>query len=44
MKSVESALRSVRREAFREVINVSGDVGQAPPELTKEAVGAHLKA
>jgi len=42
---VESALRKTFGEkAFKEVINVSGDVGQAPPELTKEAVGAHLKS
>ena len=42
---VESVLRKTFGEkAFKEVINVSGDVGQAPPELTKEAVGAHLKS
>jgi len=42
---VESALRKTFGEkAFKEIINVSGDVGQAPPELTKEAVGAHLKS
>jgi Fe-S cluster biogenesis protein NfuA len=42
---VESALRKTFGEkAIKEVINVSGDVGQAPPELTKEAVGAHLKS
>ena len=42
---VESALRKTFGEkAFKEVINVIGDVGQAPPELTKEAVGAHLKS
>ena len=42
---VESVLRKTFGEkAFKEVVNVSGDVGQAPPELTKEAVGAHLKS
>ncbi len=42
---VESALRKTFGEkSFKKVINVSGDVGQAPPELTKEAVGAHLKS
>jgi len=42
---VESALRKTFGEkSFKEVINVSGDVGQAPPELTKEAVEAHLKS
>ena len=26
------------------MINVNGDVGQAPPELTKDAVRDHLKS
>jgi len=42
---VESVLRKTfGDEIFKEVVNVSGDVGQAPPELTKEAVAAHLKS
>ena len=42
---VESVLRKTFGEKqFKEVINVNGDVGQAPPELTKDAVRDHLKS
>ena len=47
--TMKGEVRSVLRKTFgekqfKEVINVNGDVGQAPPELTKDAVRDHLKS